>query len=496
VILGTFAVFWIGFFALTSPLPPGPDVFVFRDAGCNWAHGSGFVAASVPHANTVRPRLFASYTPGAPLLFGLGVSLFGCSGWVDTFYNLAFATAAVLLLYRCFTLGVSSGRQRVWAASLLGAMLPTGMVAFDGDRPEMPAFCLMVAILLGWRRTASVAGRACFLGCVGLVFLIHPFAGIVGWLLLAFLLVFGEPRMPTGRLRVMVAGTALYALIVVAWVLSMWVQDHTAVHRFLQHAAGQGTGAGVVVHKGYADPFRQLFNPAFPASAALAASLLASGLVIAVYAFRGASRPRLLLQCALLLFVLLIFPFAVFPAQTNYLGLARALLVAVFLIGGFPLVGVLRGSAAPLSLILISFVFLAPWVGLEVLQNFQARASYYHEQEQARRVSAFFAQHGVPSPALLADSGHYFLYKPYFTDLYNRSYVEPGDGAEQAQGLILCYSGSRAFSRAQLPQEAALQAHSWELIDGGEDAVRVELFGHSIMRRNWTWMCDVYARLR
>jgi hypothetical protein len=133
-------------------------------------------------------------------------------------------------------------------------------------------------------------------------------------------------------------------------------------------------------------------------------------------------------------------------------------------------------------------------VGLEILQNFDARASYYHEREQVRRVQAFFAQQGVRSPALLADSGHYFVYKPYFPDLYNQNYVEPGDATGQVQGRIVCYSGSRAFSRDQLPQDAALQAHSWKLIDGAEDAVRVTLFGHSIMRRNWTWMCDVYAR--
>src|ERR1700752_678667 len=80
LILGAFAVFWFSFFALTSPQPAGPDVFVFRDAGCNWAYGRGLVAASVPHANTVRPMLFASYTPGALLLFGVAASLFGCSG--------------------------------------------------------------------------------------------------------------------------------------------------------------------------------------------------------------------------------------------------------------------------------------------------------------------------------------------------------------------------------------------------------------------------------
>jgi hypothetical protein len=511
-ILGVFTVFWFSFFALVSPQPAGPDVFVFRDAGCNWANGRGLVAASLPTANTITPVLFASYTPGALLLFGLAASLFRCSGPVDTFYNVAFAAAAIFLLYRCFSLAVSSGWQRVCAALLLGAGLPTGFVAFDSDRPEMPAFCLLVAILLLWRQTSSVAGRSSLLGSVGLVFLIHPFAGIVGWLLLAFLLVFGErtvePYVWTRRLRLITAGTALYALIVAVWALSMWSQDHTSLHRFLEHAAGRGTGAGVVLHgakagdsesgsgthNGYAVAFRQLFNPAFPASAAIAISLLISGLVVAAYAFRGPERPRLLLQCALLLSVLLIFPLAVFPAQTNYLGLSRALLLVVVFIGGFPLASAVRGSIAPLSLILVAFVFTVPWVGLGVLQTVDARDSYYAEQAQARRVRTFFEQRGIVNPALLVDSAHYFVYKPFFLNLYNRNYLEPGDATDQYQGLILCYSGSRAFSRAQLPWEPALGANKWSLIDGGEDAVRVAIFGHPLMRRNWTWMCDAYAR--
>src|SRR6202166_1408870 len=119
IILGVFALFWFIFFALTSPQPGGPDVFVFRDAGCNWAHGGGLGAASVPHANTVRPMGFASYTPGAPLLFGAAASLFGCSGAVDTFYNLTLATGAIFLLYACFSFAVTSGWPRICAALLL-----------------------------------------------------------------------------------------------------------------------------------------------------------------------------------------------------------------------------------------------------------------------------------------------------------------------------------------------------------------------------------------
>jgi hypothetical protein len=512
LILGLFAGFWFSFFALTTPKPGGPDVYVFRDAGCNWAGGSGLVAASVPHGNTARPLPFASYTPGALLLFGAAASLFGCSAVVDTFYNLAWATIAVFLLYRCFSLAVTGEKQRAWAAVLLGAILPTGTVAFDSDRPEMPAFCLLVAILLLWRHASSASLRSLLLGCTGVVFLIHPFAGIAGWLLLAFLLTFAEGTLASRSrkvsLQVMIVGSGLYALILAAWIFSMWSQDHSALHRFLQHAAGQGTGAGVVLHgtkatssdsnaavqNGYAVAFRRLFDPAFPASAALAAGLFTSGFVAALYALRGPRRGALVLQCTLLLLVLLIFPLAVFPAQTNYLGISRALLLAVLFVGGFPLATALRGSLGPLSLLLITFAALAPWVGLEMLQNVESRASYHNEQRQAAHVRLFFEQRGMHNPALLVDSGHYFIYKPYFPNLYNPNYLEPGDPIDGYQGRIVCYAGSRAFSRTQLSGTEGLEAKQWQLIDSGEDVVRVALLGHSIMRRNWTWMCDVYAR--
>jgi hypothetical protein len=108
-------------------------------------------------------------------------------------------------------------------------------------------------------------------------------------------------------------------------------------------------------------------------------------------------------------------------------------------------------------------------------------------------VRAFFEQRGIADSALLVDSGHYFIYKRFFPNLYNPNYLELGDATDQYQGLILCYSGSRAFSRAQLPREPLLGSNKGSLIDGGEDGVRVALFGHPLMRRNWTWMCEVYA---
>jgi len=113
---------------------------------------------------------------------------------------------------------------------------------------------------------------------------------------------------------------------------------------------------------------------------------------------------------------------------------------------------------------------------------------------QAARVHLYFEQRGVHNPALLVDSGHYFLYKHYFSSLYNPSYLKLGDSIDLYQGLVLCYSGTDAFSRELLPPDIGPGGDGWNLIDGGEDILRVTLFGHPVMRRNWTWMCDAYAR--
>ena len=307
----------------------------------------------------------------------------------------------------------------------------------------------------------------------------------------------------------MVAGSGLCALIIAVWVVWMWSQDHTAPHRFLEHAAGRGTGAGVVLHganagtsnsgagvqNGYAVAFRHLFDPAFPASAALAISLLVSGLVVAVYAFFADDRPAAsaapMCAAAFRAADLSLSPF--FPTR---LTTSDSRVRCCWLCSSSGAFRWPARYAGPWRRSLLSWSRSSSWppgLGLGILQSVDARNSYYAEQAQARRVRAFFEQRGIVNPALVVDAGHYFVYKPFFPNLYNRHYLEPGDPTGQYQGMILCYSGSRAFSRAQLPWDDALE-RQWTLIDGGEDAVRVALSGHPVMRRNWTWMCDVYAR--
>ena len=515
MILLAWIIFWIVLSALAAPTVGGVDVFIFRDAGCNVAAGSGLTAASVPHAQTAAPQLFASYTPGAPLLFSIAARLFGCHPYVDVFYNLLFGALASFLLLLAFMRGVERPAARAWAALLIGAMLPTGMFTTDVDRPELPAFCLLVGLLLIWTSTKSNVGKTILIGLNGVVFLIHPFAGLAGLLLFAFLIAFAEEpsqqhRSSALRFVPFLSGSVLFAAICAVCAYVFWRIDHTAIQRFMTHAMGPRTGAGVVLdahggagHPSFLTGYRYALHHVFNKGGLLLGipiiSMLISLLVLAGYSAARVVKPgergRLWIQFIALAAILFAFPFLLFLNQPAYFALTRELMLVVLVLGGFLWSNRLRHSSAPLVLLVIAFLFTAPMLALSVLQGVETHASYREAEVQAARVHEDFVQAGIPKAHVLTDPEHFFLYKPYFSHLYDLDYLEAGEPTTQYQGLVLCYTASVAFSRGELPWPEDLHPNDWRLIDGNTSAVRITLLGKPIMRRNWTWSCDAYQRI-
>jgi hypothetical protein len=504
-----FALAWTLFHALTAPTRASTDVYIFRDAGCNCAAGEGFVARSVPHNQSLEPELFASYTPGAPLLFAIPARFFGCKPYVDVYYNFFFAVFAAALLLDALLRGASSKSVRLGSALLIGAILPTGLVSIGGDRPEVPAFCLLAVLLLLWRPSRSTPAKTLLVTMNALVFLIHPFAGLVGWLLFCFLLVFsiGQPETLVKR-----GLTALYGLlgmsaIVGSTAVVMWRIDATSLHRFLQHAMRSGTGAGVVLQSssaaqsklsGYIAAFHQIFNSETILSGAGIISLLlafiAIALFVAIYASSKQVRRSSWMQLLCLAAILLGTPLVLFPKQANYLDLTRVSLLMTIFLGGFELSDFVRRSKLPLFLIGLTCLLLTPSLAISVLENIESRTSYKHATEQAQRTADYFARKGIQDPAMLVSISDYFLYKPYFKRLYAPNYLIYPGGRKNYDGLVLCYTTTLAFTHEALPWPDGLARSGWQLIENGqEDSLRISIFGKPIMRRNWTWSCDVYA---
>ena len=395
--------------------------------------------------------------------------------------------------------------MRLASAFLIGIVLPTGVISAGGDRPEAPAFCLLAILLLAWRPGRSTLAKTLLAGANGLVFLIHPFAGIIGWLLLCFLLAFarGQREVLVTRAAIALAGLVTMIAIIGACALVMWRIDPTSLRRFLQHAMGKGTGTGVVLQShasrldGYITAFHHVFNSRTILGGTGVIALLLAFVAIAIFVAFAAVPKKFRNYCRLQFVALgaILFgvPLVLFPGQPNYFALDCAVLLLVAVLGGFELSDFIRQSRLPVVLIGLVSLSLLPSVAIDALQNIEGRASYRHAQDQAQRIAGYFAHKGVKDPAVLVSVSDYFLYKPYFNRLYAPDYLVFPGARKDYDGLVLCYAGTQAFTHDELPWPDGLSKDGWTLIEDGRDGLRISLLGKPVMRRNWGWSCDVYA---
>ncbi|HUY82351.1 MAG TPA: hypothetical protein VMU92_11565 [Acidobacteriaceae bacterium] len=388
----------------------------------------------------------------------------------------------------------------------MGATLPGGLFLTNLDRPETIGLVVAFSLIYLWRNDRSGLAKVLLLGSTGALFLIHPYIGIVEFLLFVFLLVWSPAA--KSKPGVIAGGALLAAAIVAGCAAYMQHLDPTTLHRFLSHALGAGTGAGAVLkgqsanaNKGllhnYAAAGKRYFNAANLLSAVPLLMLLCSLGVIALYLAKKRTenaKKRDALQLGCLFCILFLFPAAVFLPQRNYFAASSALLFAVITSAGYSLSDRMRHTRAPLLLLVVAVFFSLPAFSLRLIATREFKASYLRSSEQAARVKKIFGAQGDPQPRLLIDPTHFFVYKPYFEYLYNYQYLRPEDSTSEFQGLVRCYTGELAFSRSELAWPAPLHKSDWKLIDGDAGVERTTLFGHPIQRRNWSWACDVYER--
>jgi hypothetical protein len=60
--------------------------------------------------------------------------------------------------------------------------------------------------------------------------------------------------------------------------------------------------------------------------------------------------------------------------------------------------------------------------------------------------------------------------------------------------VVNCNTASPYFKPASRPLPDFVTGQDFQLISAGQHQVKVRLLGHSLMSKNWTWACDVYAR--
>ncbi len=229
-------ILWIAFRIAFPNVLIGPDVYHFKDPGCNLALGHGFTSASYVGTDSFDRKLWLSQGPIFPLVFGGFASLFGCSVDSNNMFDLAISAllcAEVLtLLPRSIDI-----RLQIAFAVALALILPTGGYEWPGDRPDHLALVFLLAMPIICNRRGITPASALFLFLIaGLTFLISPYYGLVGGVL-AVTLVYHGSKLPVARLAALVAkGVAVAATPLLATIAIYALIDPTSIERFTHHA--------------------------------------------------------------------------------------------------------------------------------------------------------------------------------------------------------------------------------------------------------------------
>jgi len=511
-----FAAAWTLIYALIAPPFGGTDIFIFKDAGANLALGHGFQSIPAPYFDGdpgLRP--FASYTPLYPLLYGLWGKLFGIGAYASGYFDLALGIVASWLTLCLLLPAVECKRDRVLSATLLGIAAPAGAVFMTSDRPELLGYAMSAALFLLWPHAAGSAWRTvAIIGASAIVFLAHPFAGLMMLAILSMLLMTDQLDLPSAgieRVRVLVCGWMLFAFVCATSALSLLAQDRTALRRFLEHAAGRGSGAGILrdLHgprsfaSFYLIEWRQAFLSSSIASLAMATSLL---ICLAIAAFSivralhnperagsttqdGAAQTREHVAAAFILAVFLV-PLLLFPRQNNYYVIGRALVPLFVLTSGTSIADRLRRARLPLVLICTGILFAAPQIVVQVATRAENRASYEAAQQQMRATMAGIdpSQYIAISPVL------YPLVKPTHPDIVDVDYLDRPDETGFVEGLILARAGTRFADATRVPISPALTSVPWQPLNQPAPPVFIRVFGRRAMRAQWGWGFDAYRR--
>jgi hypothetical protein len=452
--------------------------------------------------------LFADYTPGSLLLFAPVARIFGCTPYTDTYFDLALLVLMTMLVLAYLPDDDHSHRKRVLAAVVLGVMLPVGVFQMLTDRPENLALSLFFVLLLLWKKTQRIWSRSLIAGLSACLFVIHPYVGITSYMLFVLLLVID--RNVRRRLLILAGSGTVAAVGILAWISALHFADPTAIHRFMEHAFGVHSGAGRVLkhgqmtgaHLGFIQGHLQILAMYLDKSNRLRvmspAALVCYFLILGAATIRlnPAQRKPALLVFLALICILLLFPLAIFPGQGSYFSASGAMVFAMAALGGNMFLDEMRKTRVLVLILITGAIFSLPGLAIDVLRAAESRISYERAQAQVLRVKQMFTARGLEQPHLLIDSSHYFVYKPYFHYLYNAAYFQPDDSLTAFDGLVRCYTATPAFTRADLTWEKPFRAQDWELIDGDLYAVPISFLGHRLLRRDWSWSCDVYVPRR
>jgi hypothetical protein len=515
------AVFWAAMIAWLPPSLGGVDVYLFRDAACNFLAGHGFRTASFEHSHSFTPLLYSSYTPGTLWAFAAAAKFLGTGTLIARVYPYLWALVVdfVVLFAGLRFLRV---RWQRWAFLIvLGLVFPFGPMGPIGERPEPVSFAVLALLLLALRRPPAV-GSAALAGLLGgAAFLCEPFAGVLAVLLIAgWLIVSGYGRAKSGesprsKLVAFAAQSAMAALMFALPIMitagAFYLRDPQSLERFWQQATVAGLGrkasytggepGGAVPASQPARPARlQKYKDAMAFHRELGAVHLVGMVFVAVVgltwvllliAAKGPWPGRFaLLLAGIACFVL---PASAFPLQNTYLTLTRVLFPILLASNWASIRTSLRSHAIIPALLTINVLAAMPQAAVTLVTAFETRASYALALQQASALRKHLELHPLNGKVILVPPLHYFLYKNIAGNLYNPGYLSYHEDPTQVGAVVNCYAATTNFQPGTLPLPTFVAHQRWERLSTAQDPVTVSLLGHKLMSRNWGMDCDIYV---
>ena len=494
IVLG-FLVFWLVESCLGAPRGGAPDVFVYKEPGCNMAAGLGFTAWGMPGTGDLDRHLFATSGPAIPFLFGLVASVLGCTGRVNTLFELSFAAVSTIGI--AYLLAPSlSRRWRPALALLIGLALPSGLLVSEIDRPGVPAFPIFLLACLAARAPRPLLRTVLAPYLAGICAVFFPFGGALAGLAVWVIAAGMEPPTLAAISRLAARQFAAF-LVPIALVMALygWL-DPTAGARFLGNGFGSHTGAGAVLSNSYG---RLLGEATFSAGAyslsLVTSSAFSVAIVLAFAVVRGSRRlADLVLLCGLAAFPLVTV--LIFPKQSDYMAWARTGLVVLLLCSAAPLAQRARRSQFVAILVALGCLANIPFVWMETLKQVQTATDYRLAQTDAATFATTLAR--APSGGVAVPSGVYFLYKPLLPQLVDLEFLhELVHGPSDLAGIAACYRGSRDGTPVG---EDVLSPHPYlpPLIplSRARSHYVPTVFGVRVSRTEWGWSCDHYLTQR
>lgn len=460
----------------------GPDVFHFKDPGCNLALGHGFTSASYVGTHSFDAKPWFSQGPLFPLLYGAYASVFGCGIVADNIFNLAVSLAlcaVVLFLAHPFL----TGRWYAAFAVALAVLAPTGGYKWPtDDRPDHLAlvFLLLIPVWAQWRPPAWAAGFV----LAGLAFLTSPYYGLFALAMAGGLLLAGEERWFTrrafGRLT---AGGLVFAAFPLAATAAAAAVDPDSIARFLTHTRRIFSDEGIV------EKLRQaVFSSGANSILLTARWLFALPVLVGLFlVLRAARKDKRDLVLPSLLLALCVATPVFFLKQAAYY--SASVFVGVIVMGWCLGRAGIRADRRPVlaaASLAVLFLPLLPWLVTEPLRRVQTIESFRAAERQA---DAFAASLGAISPGhvVLVPASHYFVYKKALVNVFNPEYLFPGFDPSRVDANVVCRAGLRPDAFPPPDPVGRTPAAAEPTVP---PALRLQLFGVTLMRNYADWSCD------